>query len=302
MSINGSAEYKSAKAFRTALDARLKATARAERRPVTELKRAFLFQRLLALVFNDPATPWLLKGGAGLLVRIPGARHSQDVDLVHLDRPDVTQAVTELRALLTGEPDDHVRFTVPAKVRVSEQNQVASVNVVVDCFGKYDEFKVDLAVQTSLIVAPERITPTAVLDVPGLPDVPAITLYSLPDQVADKLCSMYERHGTAGHPSNRYRDLYDLALIVSTHQLVAEDLTKAIVAEAEARDLQLVVPLPSPDPTWEAGYARFVRDQIGVRSSRGALDRALAEVGECINPILDGAQTSGAWRPGEGWL
>ncbi|WP_420811603.1 nucleotidyl transferase AbiEii/AbiGii toxin family protein [Nocardia mangyaensis] len=40
---------------------------------------------MLARVFVDPFGPWILKGGTSLLVRIPGARHSQDLDLLHPD-------------------------------------------------------------------------------------------------------------------------------------------------------------------------------------------------------------------------
>jgi len=56
------------------LDDRLKTVAAARGRDVNLMRRQFLLQRYLARVFHDPESPWVLKGGTGLLVRLPGAQ------------------------------------------------------------------------------------------------------------------------------------------------------------------------------------------------------------------------------------
>ena len=38
-------------------------------------------QRFLARVFHQDITQWVLKGGIGLLIRLPSARFSRDLDL-----------------------------------------------------------------------------------------------------------------------------------------------------------------------------------------------------------------------------
>lgn len=51
--VNGSSQYASANAFRRALEDRLKAEAKARGQPLEALRREFLFQRFLALLFAD---------------------------------------------------------------------------------------------------------------------------------------------------------------------------------------------------------------------------------------------------------
>lgn len=57
MTVNGSAQYTTATAFRRAVEDRLKREAKARGRPLEELRREFLFQRFLALVFSAPDRP-----------------------------------------------------------------------------------------------------------------------------------------------------------------------------------------------------------------------------------------------------
>ena len=70
----------------------------------------------------------------------------------------------------------------------------------------------------------EHRRPRPVLEVSGVDPLPEFTLYPLPDQVADKICAMYERHGPTATPSSRFRDLVDLVLIVSNFELALEEL------------------------------------------------------------------------------
>jgi hypothetical protein len=49
--------------------------------PPAELHRQFAYDRLLAWLFLSEPDRWLLKGGGGLLARLPQARHSLDLDL-----------------------------------------------------------------------------------------------------------------------------------------------------------------------------------------------------------------------------
>ncbi|MFV0428257.1 MAG: hypothetical protein ACK5KO_02335 [Arachnia sp.] len=97
--VNGSPRYGTAQAFRRALEDRLKAEVRNRGRPVEQLRRKFLFQRFLALVFARPDTCWVLKGGANLLMRLDGAPSSKDLDLLHLDEVEPQVAIAELGAL-----------------------------------------------------------------------------------------------------------------------------------------------------------------------------------------------------------
>jgi hypothetical protein len=75
--------YTTAAAFRAALRDRLSGLARAGGHGLDELQRQFAYDRLLARAFMGPdAEQWVLKGAGALLVRLPEARHSRDIDVV----------------------------------------------------------------------------------------------------------------------------------------------------------------------------------------------------------------------------
>lgn len=72
--MSGQTHYATPGAFRGAVESRLKVQAgQAGSRPFVELRREFIYQRFLARVFDGGgASLWVLKGGVGLLARLPG--------------------------------------------------------------------------------------------------------------------------------------------------------------------------------------------------------------------------------------
>lgn len=298
--VNGSANYVTANAFRRALEDRLKTEARARNRPLEELRREFLFQRFLALVFSAPDRQWVLKGGASLLMRLTEARFSKDLDLLHLGEASPDEAIAELRSLTAPREGDHLTFVVEDGVGYSRINPVVEISVTAYIGAKYGSFPIDLARELHLVAAPERIRPTPVVDVPGLTELPEVVVYPLPDQVADKVCAMYEFYGELERPSSRYRDLIDLALIVSTCELDAAMVSRALKSESKRRKVQLPTQMVSPSPTWPDGYRAYAR-KTQIDEALHDMEVALQHVGVCLNPLLDGSLDGGIWIPGTGW-
>lgn len=299
--VNGSPDYTLPASFRRALDARLKAAAKTTGRGMQELQREFLFQRFLALIFAEPDGPWVLKGGVGLLMRVPPARFSKDLDLLHLEEPTIEEAVEELRALTEPREGDHLRFVVGDGIANNQpDNPVAEVKVD-GYFGtaRYGGFPIDLALKPHLLAAPERHQPAPVVDIPGLTPPPEMLVYPITDQIADKVCAMYEVHGE-GHASNRYRDLVDLVLIVSTLEFEAAAAAEALAAEAARREMVLPTAMTSPAAPWTDGYRAYAA-QTRVDSALHGIDEALEHVGACLNSLLDGSRAGGRWLPSKGW-
>lgn len=299
--VNGSPDYTLPASFRRALDARLKTAAKTTGRGMQELQREFLFQRFLALVFAEPDGPWVLKGGVGLLMRVPQARFSKDLDLLHLEEPTIEEAVDELRALTAPREGDHLRFEISDGIANNQPgNPVAEVKVE-GYFGttRYGGFPIDLALKPHLLAAPERHQPAPVVDIPGLTPPPEMLVYPITDQIADKVCAMYETHGE-GYASNRYRDLVDLVLIVSTLEFEAASAADALAAEAVRRKMELPTEMTSPAAAWVDGYRAYA-SKTRVEAGLHGLDEALGHVGACLNPLLDGSRTSGRWQPSAGW-
>ena len=71
--------------------------------------------------------------------------------------------------------------------------------------------------------------------------------YPLVDHVADKACAIFERHGTAGTPSLRCRDVVDLVAIVLAAPVEADPQLTALRSEAQRRGLQLPGRFAVPD-------------------------------------------------------
>jgi predicted nucleotidyltransferase component of viral defense system len=289
---------RSAAAFRASVRDRLKTEAKKCGRPVKELQREFVLQRFLARVFAAADSPWVLKGGTGLLIRLPGARYSQDLDLLHPSE-NLEAAIEELKELCHGAGGDPFSFVVGSPVRMS--GGVAGVKVKVDTYlgtTLYCPFPIDLSTELPFVAQVERRRPRPVLEVPGIDPLPEFTLYPLPDQVADKVCAMYERHGPTATPSSRFRDLVDLVLIVSNLELDAGQTVQALTAESRRRGLSLPARLETPGPTWVDGY-RAVARGTSLVSELHELPAALLAAGACFDPLLARKITTGVWEPQE---
>lgn len=298
--VNGSSEYATAAAFRRALEDRLKARAKETGRPLEELRREFLFQRFLALVFRHPGSAWILKGGAGLLMRLPEARFSKDLDLYRSGGLDAVSAIAELRELTAPQDGDYLEFTVDGPLASGQDSLLAQAKVTAYVGSMYGSFPIDLALDLKLVATLETVRPDPVVTVPGLGPIPEFILYPLADQVADKVCAMYERHGRQEVVSTRYRDLIDLALIITTRNLDATQLRSALDLERERRRMELPAKLEQPGSNWSAGYAAIARREKAARKFRD-ITTALAVVGACLNSVLSGDRTTGKWDPSEGW-
>lgn len=162
----------------------------------------------------------------------------------------------------------------------------------------YCTFPIDLSTVLPFVAQVEHRRPRPVLEVPGIDPLPEFTLYPLPDQVADKVCAMYERHGRTATPSSRFRDLVDLVLIVSNFELDAAQTIRALTAESRRRDLALPARLETPDPTWLDGYREAVRGTSLLRELH-ELPAALLAAGACLDPLLARKITTGVWEPQE---
>ena len=73
--------YTTARAFRQALEERLKRAFLTDRTEPNRLRRQLSFDRLLARLFQKESVPWVLKGGYALELRFKEARSTVDIDL-----------------------------------------------------------------------------------------------------------------------------------------------------------------------------------------------------------------------------
>lgn len=68
------------------------------------------FNRFLSRIFSEGEdSEWVLKGGAGVLARIPSTRSTRDIDL-YRQGFSLDQALEDLRRLASADLGDHFRF------------------------------------------------------------------------------------------------------------------------------------------------------------------------------------------------
>lgn len=73
--------YATPAALRAALESRLNARATEQGLDLQRLRRQVAFDRLLCRLFSQVDSPWLLKGGYAMELRIHSARTTRDIDL-----------------------------------------------------------------------------------------------------------------------------------------------------------------------------------------------------------------------------
>lgn len=285
--------YRSAQAFGAAITAHLKQLAVTSQYSITQLRRQFAYDRLLARLFIDPDAGWILKGGVSMLARLSIARHSADVDLVaQADTP--RSALTALQKAAGNDLSDFFTFRfdrpralvqgVPGLRIPTEANLGPRI---------FERFGVDLVTGVTITGKPENASPIVDLSITGLTR-PQYVIYPLVDSIADKVMAIIEREHS--RPSTRYRDLVDLVLIANTQIVKADALRKALVSEQLRRDVSLPRRLSVPDETtWRRGYATIATEIPELEEK--SLDAALRTVGAFLNPVLGDQHDHDTWNP-----
>lgn len=286
--------HKTATAFAAALTDRLVAAAAASPYSVQKLRRQFSYDRLLTRIFATAPQRWVLKGGGGLLARIPGqARHSMDIDLFY--RGELETAVLELQDLgVDAEFGDFFTFDIertPGQLATGTTGTGLSVVAYVGD-GEFQRFSIDLVVVSNMTQEPDVIEALTPVPIQGLPTA-MYRVYPIVDHVADKHAAMIDTYGN-GQPSSRHRDLVDLVLIATTQQLDAHELRVALLSEYAHRNLDVPARVELPDPSWVAGYAREAAKVVGL--SQQTASEGLAVAQQLLEPVLQGLVT-GTWDP-----
>lgn len=242
-----------------AIKARAKASGGGAR--ASALTRQLVHSRFLARLFGETDSPWVLKGGSAVLMRVDDGRTTKDVDLLH-EGDDLDGALAALRDAAGRDLGDHFRFVLQARRAGggAAQPGVEGYRITVQAFcgtAAAGSFPVDL-VTGSLMTGVPDVVVSDVLEVPGLTP-PVVRLYPVVDHVADKLCAVQARYGQAGdQPSSRVRDLVDLVVFALSVDVDGAALSTALHAEWAHRRLE-GAPRFEPPETWAQSYPPVAR-------------------------------------------
>lgn len=291
--------YASAEAVESAIrDAAKHAHEADKSRGTSELIRQAHFDRLLCRVFSEgQESDWVLKGGTGLLARVPNARATKDVDL-YLRGYSVDEALLDLRRLARIDLGDYFRFEY-----VSHQATIASdaqpgtdgCRVQFDVYlgsRRHTQLRVDLAVGLTEVGAVETFVPANRMRMPRLV-TSEYRVYPVVNQIADKVCATMTTYATG--PSSREHDLVDLVVLATTQRVNATELREAVHAEARLRQLKepeiFLIPV-----TWGRAYERDAGTTPACERHR-SIAAARHLMHDFIDPLLGNEPVIGVWNP-----
>lgn len=294
----GSTEpYATARSVEAAIKNAAKRAAKAEPSLSTStLIQLEYFNRLLSRVFSEgDESDWVLKGGTGILARVPSSRSTRDIDL---DRRgfNLDESLEELRRLASIDLHDHFRFeyvshepTLATDTQLYMEGHRVTFNVFLGVAEK-GVVNVDLVSGSAITDTVQTVVPKLALDLPRL-DSRRYRLYPVVDQIADKVCATMAEYN--GRPSSREKDLVDIVVFAVTQNVEGAALIRAIETERRRRNLmsfkRFVVPR-----VWGAGYVAQSR-HVPHCADYSTIDLAAGLAARLIDPALTGEVQGMHW-------
>ncbi len=280
-------KYSSARAFRQALEDRLRSNYAPHRIP--RLRKMIAFERFMARLDER----WILKGGYALQLRTEKARPTQDVDLLaqHISEDQIAEVLLDA---IRQDMGDYFEFFVERTDQKLNLGSAIRFRVLARLAGRvFERFHVDIGRDDPIVEAVEYLTPPTYLSFAGIETNP-IPCYPVTQHIAEKLHALVRPRPVE---SSRVKDLVDILLFACmSGDLQAGQLHAAVQAVFETREDPIPTQLDQIPVSWRPKFNQFTKN-LDLPFSH--FDEAIQAAQNFINPILGGRDT-GAWNP-ESW-
>jgi hypothetical protein len=277
-----------------ALERRLLETSKQSGLPLTRLRKAIVFERMLARLVRTVGSPWVLKGAVALEFRAKvQTRATKDLDLGYTRA--AADALATLRSAAQRDLGDGFVFAVERSSEISEDDPDAVRFLVrAELAGRtFEEMRVDVAFGDPLVGTPERVKGTGLLKFAGIAP-PVVPTLPLEQHVAEKVHAYTRTYGQ-GQASTRSKDLVDLVLIGSFARLDADRLREALDRIFATRATHaLPQALPAPPAAWRRSYSTMAM-AVGLE---GDLRIGHSLAARLVDPVLNGGAKGSHWDPG----
>ena len=264
--------YKTAGAFRTALETRLQMRAREEATDLQRLRRLVAFDRFLARMFSKgpkASYPWLLKGGYAMELRLHAARTTKDIDLTLHDGTRLSKNPAkrreEVRVMLQEAAathlDDFFEFLIgEGKEDLEGAPEGGSrYPVVAQMDGRdFARFHVDVGIGDEVLEPLDIVTGRDWLGFGGV-GPPSFPVISAEQQFAEKLHAYSLPRGERAN--TRTRDLIDMVLLIRSGKLGKTKTAVAVRATFAKRGTHAVPSELDPPPAeWEPVFDALAKE------------------------------------------
>lgn len=250
-------KYATARAFRTAIDARLKSIAsNDDQQALVQVRKQIAFDRFLARLLVSSSKNWTLKGGVALQYRLGElSRFTKDLDL---SLPAAAELVSDnILNAVAYEVDDFFEFSLQRSQRLDHGAEGSSVRFTlrVDLDGRlFENIIVDVGLDEPPPLPVDTIDGTDFLKFAGISRIVAPIL-PIEVHLAEKLHA-YARSYSGDRSSSRVKDLIDIVLIVQSFTLEAAKCMTALCHTFESRATHRVpARFELPPADWLLPYA-----------------------------------------------
>lgn len=247
-------EYKTATAFRRALEERLRNFAQAHLIDIQRLYRQVAFDRLLSRIFHQPASPYVLKGGYAMELRVEMARVTKDIDLsvpdirlLSANEKEINQAVLDsIQAAAAINLNDYFQYVVGGPIQDVDGAPYGGARYSVDArmdARTFVKFHLDVGVGDAVSGDIEWLEAKDWLGFAGIAPMKFPTI-SKEQQFSEKLHAY-----TLPRPdrlNSRVKDLVDMVLLIKSGQMKEDSLSKALTATFERRKRVIRSPASFP--------------------------------------------------------
>jgi len=261
--------YKTDTDLRKALEERLKQRAKEEGEPLNRLRKRVVFERCMVRLQKDQNSPWVLKGGFALELRLGNrARMTKDVDLTidlgfFENRPDSLSELTQkLREDLQREDEDRFVFILP-EGREEElpaqgvKSYRFSVEAKLD--GRmFETISVDVGVGDPLIQPLDYLPGSDILSFADIA-TPRIRATSPAQHLAEKVHALTRPYDD--RINTRVKDLGDIMLLMD-ESLPQKETAKNAIEEIFSSRQSHEVPkhIETPPGIWASSYSAMATE------------------------------------------
>jgi hypothetical protein len=264
--------YNSGVALRTALEERLKRISREEAVDLQRLRRQVAFDRLLARIFEQAQTDWVLKGGYAMELRFKTARATKDLDFtVRVQPAGMLERLQDVGVLDLG---DFFTFRVGEPMMDLDGAPHGGARYPIEAMlgGRtFVRFHLDVGVGDVIVDPVEFVRARDWVGFAGIapPDVPMI---QREQQFAEKLHAYTLPRPTA--PNSRVRDLVDLALLIRSGTLDASRVVECITRTFTRRNTHPVPrTLSAPPQSWNTPFVTLAEEcSLAISSGEAFAD------------------------------
>jgi Nucleotidyl transferase AbiEii toxin, Type IV TA system len=232
------------------------------------------------------------KGWFALLLRLDPSRPSNDIDVTYVH--SAGEHAIALRAL-EYDLGDFFGFEI---VSVGDETEDRARRVTVLCrlgAREFNRLRVDLAIPRPDVDA-EQIEVGPLSGVEELDTLPPVLVLSWSQQIAEKVCAIFERHGDA--PSPRSRDLADLGIVAMQIDGLDGDSLIAALRQEEKRRRDRTLPEglpevfalpPDQEKQWRSAFPK------ASRNAPISFDEALERATALVEPLLNATAGGKRW-------